>query len=195
MGCIYGQARGQAADGGKNQQLRDMAICANLAVVLVCLVSIGGCGDKTKPELSCTITPEKQICALGERVVVVFTLQNVSDRSLWVLTWCTPLEGMLNDMFDVRRDGEEVPYNGILASRGDPLANSYVLLEPGESTTASVDLGNGYDFSRPGVYRVVFRRRIWYTVGEYADLPRPLGEHEQVELQSNEILIRIESDT
>ena len=49
-----------------------------------------------------------------------------------MLTWYTPLEGMAGEILQVTRDGAKLPYQGILAKRGDPTREEYVTIEPGE---------------------------------------------------------------
>ena len=48
----------------------------------------------------------------GEPVEVVFQLSNPTAQPLFVLDWHTPLEGLLNDFFEVTRDGTELSYRG-----------------------------------------------------------------------------------
>ena len=78
----------------------------------------------------------------GDIVKIQFTLTNDSDVDLYVLKWYTPLEGIGGQIFRVERDGQAVPYTGILAMRGDPTPEGYQLLEAGQSASASVTPGS-----------------------------------------------------
>jgi peptidyl-Lys metalloendopeptidase len=93
---------------------------------------------------------------VGEEVNLRFTLTNESDSPLYFLKWYTPLEGIAGEIFKVTRDGLVVPYEGILASRAFPTSDSYVLINPGESVSAVVDLGTSFDFSEVGTYQIGF---------------------------------------
>jgi peptidyl-Lys metalloendopeptidase len=92
----------------------------------------------------------------GEAVKLTFTLTNHSPEKLYVLTWYTPLEGIFGEIFRVERDGQPIAYEGPLVMRGDPLPENYVLLEPGASVSAEVDLATVYNFSQAGEYTIEF---------------------------------------
>ena len=92
----------------------------------------------------------------GEAVRVTFTLTNHAPERLYVLTWYTPLEGIFGEIFRVEHDGQSIAYEGPLVMRGDPLPEHYVLLEPGASVSAEVDLATAYDFSQVGEYTIEF---------------------------------------
>jgi peptidyl-Lys metalloendopeptidase len=92
----------------------------------------------------------------GKAVRLTFTLTNHSAERLYVLTWYTPLEGIFGEIFRVGRDGQAIPYEGPLVMRGDPLPENYVLLDPGASVSAELDLATAYDFSQAGDYTVEF---------------------------------------
>lgn len=85
---------------------------------------------------------------------VRFTLTNRGDRPVSVLKWHTPLEGIQNDIFDIVREGKPVPHVGRLVKRGQPTAEDFVTLGPGETASAVVDLGEAYAFPEPGRYEV-----------------------------------------
>lgn len=128
---------------------------------------------------------------MGSAVAVAFTLENLSAEPLSVLTWYTPLEGLHGDIFRIRRDGEEVLYQGRLAKRGDPQAEEYVRIEPGDSVSAEVDLAGGYDLSMAGEYRVEFNGRIHDVAGAGAMLPRAQDEHRGLEIPGNAVVFRV----
>jgi heat shock protein HslJ len=93
----------------------------------------------------------------GAVVNVKFTLTNTSAHGFFVLKWFTPLEGLAGDIFQVRRDGEELPYVGKLVKRGAPVSEDYVWIDAGGSVSAEIDLAEGYDFSQAGQYTLLFR--------------------------------------
>ena len=93
---------------------------------------------------------------VGEEVNLKFTLTNTSETPLYVLKWYTPLEGIAGEIFKITRDGQAVPYEGILASRSFPTSESYVFINAGESLSAIVDLGTSFDFSEAGRYQIGF---------------------------------------
>jgi hypothetical protein len=109
---------------------------------------------------------------------------------MYVLKWYTPLEGFAGRIFRVTRNGEGIPYEGIEASRGAPLPDEYVYLEPGGSTSAINDLASVYDFSKTGTYRIVFISprisQIAYTEDEMA---KSVDDLVPVEMPSNVVTL------
>lgn len=128
----------------------------------------------------------------GEAVKLRFTLTNHSPEPLYVLTWYTPLEGVLGEIFRVEHDGRAAPYEGPLVMRGDPLPEHYVLLEPGASASAEVDLATAFDFSHLGEYTIEFLSpRISHVAHTQADLAQTVDDLGPVEIPSNRVTISI----
>jgi len=128
----------------------------------------------------------------GGTVNTRFTLTNTSSEGLFVLKWFTPLEGLAGDIFQIERDGAELPYVGKLVKRGAPTSDDYVWIDAGGSISAEVDLAEGYDFSQAGEYTVQFRSpRLSHTArtsGEQAD---SLDELEVVPIQSDPVSVTV----
>jgi hypothetical protein len=128
----------------------------------------------------------------GDPVRVEFTLTNASGQDLYVLEWYTPLEGIWGEIFRVTRDGRAIPYEGPLVSRGAPLPEEYVLLTPGASASATVDLSPVYDFSEPGTYTIAFiSPRISHVARSEDELATSLDELHPVDMPSNRLEIVI----
>lgn len=129
---------------------------------------------------------------LGEPVKVQFHLVNDSNEDLYVLNWFTPLEGIGGEIFHVKRDGEIVPYQGILASRDDPGPESYTLLEPRGMASAEVDLAEAFDFSRPGIYTIEFiSPRNSHVARSEAEMSVTLNDLGPVQIPANEVTVKI----
>ncbi len=140
--------------------------------------------------LDCTLQAE-EIHTIGEPVVVEFHLHNRGDCTIHILTWYTPLEGILGEVFRVTRDGSDVPYRGILAKRGLPGPDEYVPIEPGRAVSARVDLAEGYDLSEPGRYHVEFTSRLWDITDDGSSIPRSLDAHQPMELPCSTVSFRV----
>lgn len=84
-----------------------------------------------------------------------FELTNTGDQDLYVLTWYTPLEGLHSDCLSVLRDGERLIYDGVLARRGPPTPEDYVLVPARGTVSKSFELSSAYEVSPPGDYDVV----------------------------------------
>jgi peptidyl-Lys metalloendopeptidase len=105
-------------------------------------------------------------------VPVQFTLTNSSDHAFDALTWHTPIDASNSNVFHVEKDGEAVAYTGRLVLRANPSADDYVHLEPGESRTWTIDIGELYDLAVPGRYRVALEdeaQRVRLHSAERAD--------------------------
>lgn len=113
---------------------------------------------------SCSIQTDKQSYSSSDPVRLSFELTNSNNCDLYVLKWHTPLEGLYNKYLKVTVGGEDVPYRGIMAKRGNPPAESYVLIQAGASVSGSVDIGKGYDTSSPGSYSVELKTRLMDVV-------------------------------
>jgi hypothetical protein len=110
---------------------------------------------------------------------------------LYVLTWYTPLEGIAGDIFQVTRDGEKLPYQGMLAKRGDPAREEYIAIKPGEATSAEVDLRMGYDLSTPGSYQVQFTAGLQDVSDDASPIPRKRDDHRPQSQSCNTVSFRI----
>lgn len=128
----------------------------------------------------------------GGPIIVKFLLKNNSEDPLYLLKWYTPLEGIAGEIFDVIRDGQKVPYIGILAKRGDPTPESYVLLNPGEEITSEVNIAEAYDFSALGLYSITFRSpRISHIAHSEEEIPATLEELGPISIPSNTVTLEI----
>lgn len=130
--------------------------------------------------LSCTLqSPAKAVA--GKPVSVSFELTNVTNQTLYVLTWNTPLEGrLLNDTFEVTRDGVELPYLGPMVKRAPPTADSYVAIAPKASVTKEVEISNAYGVTTPGAYGIEFRGSLMDVTADKARAPPPDGNYQGV---------------
>lgn len=154
-----------------------------LYISLIAFVLLAACAQKETPvsatpslSLDCTLEMDESYAA-GKPVHLKFELHNPTDRTLYLLTWYTPLEGIAGEIFQVTRDGQALPYRGMLAKRGDPSRDEYVAIDPGETASAEVDLGIGYDLSAPGSYQVQFTAGLQDVADDVSSVPRKRDAH------------------
>jgi peptidyl-Lys metalloendopeptidase len=88
------------------------------------------------------------------RVTVRFTFRNISHEDLYILAYETPFRGFERDLFVVERDGERIPYIGMVAFRAGPMKDDWVQLAPGAEISEVLDISSAYDTSRGGTYTV-----------------------------------------
>jgi peptidyl-Lys metalloendopeptidase len=103
-----------------------------------------------------SISPEKNSLKSSDDVVFRVTITNTSSTPQYVLKWHTPFAGVEDHLFDVTRDGVDVPYLGRHYKRGAPTAKDYYVLKPGQSQTSRVELSAMYDMSVTGDYAVKY---------------------------------------
>jgi peptidyl-Lys metalloendopeptidase len=88
---------------------------------------------------------------------ITVALTNNSSETAYLPQWQTPLGGVLDDLFSVTLNGEEVAYTGVHAKWSQPSKAQMVELDAGQTVYAKVQLGNFYDMYRTGVYQVKYR--------------------------------------
>lgn len=89
-------------------------------------------------------------------VWVTVTISNPTAQPIKLLKWLTPVLGVEEPLFAVKRDGEPVGYIGPVYKRPAITEQDYILLKPGESISSNVNLGEYYDLSKSGQYEVFY---------------------------------------
>jgi len=150
--------------------------------------------DQARCLFNCTLALEKE-GRTGAAVNLRFSLKNMSDSTLYVLTWYTPLEGLYGDIFRITRDGgERIPYRGIMAKRGNPTVEDYIAVEPGKAVSAVVDLAEAYDLSQTGDYRVEFSGTLPDVCKDKQLIPRKQADHKPYSITCNAIDFKIAAE-
>jgi len=104
--------------------------------------------------------------------VVLFSLTNVSDEDLFVLSYQTPLRGIEANLFDIMLDGAQLPYFGIEPYRLGPAAKDWIRIRPGDTLSAKVNLANSYNLASEGSYEIRYSANHQiYTAAEEHLLP------------------------
>jgi peptidyl-Lys metalloendopeptidase len=124
--------------------------------VVALLVSAMGASAAPRV-LSAEIQAERATLGASDDVYVRFTLHNESSQDLYVLSWQTPLRGVEENIFDVRRDGQPVDYIGRLYKWATPRPEDFIRIPAGRSVSARVELSSVYDISRSGEYSIQYR--------------------------------------
>jgi peptidyl-Lys metalloendopeptidase len=128
---------------------------------------------------------------LREPIVIDFTLENLSDHNVWVLTWYTPLEGIKGNIFDVTCDGKPIPYEGIMARRGNPRREDYIQIPSMAAVSATVDLSEAYKIHQCNECKVKFRGRIYDFSNIEGVVPKENIGHNSMNISGNIVSFRI----
>jgi hypothetical protein len=125
----------------------------------------------------------------GNPIIITFTLENLSNQDLWVLTWYTPLEGIKGEIFKIVCNGEEIPYEGRLVKRGLPTKDNYMSIGSRKSISAEVDLSTAYTFPTCNECIVSFNGMIYDVQKTYEFLPKK--EHKPFKIMGNSVSFSI----
>lgn len=128
------------------------ALCATALVAAAFALSTPALATVTV-----TLAPLQTTIKRGEDVLVRVTLTNTAAAVQYVLRWRTPLDGIDDALFDVRRDGQPVTYLGRHIKRAAPGPADFLRLEPGASLTQTVELSRLYEMTVTGAYTVRYR--------------------------------------
>ena len=134
----------------------------------------------------------KENYRLDEPIIIDFTLENVSDHDLWVLSWYTPLEGLKGNIFEVRCDGKPIQYKGIMVKRGAPLREDYTYIPSKGSVSVTFDLSKAYEFAQCGECEVKFKGQIYDFSNRNDDIiQKETTRHNSVNIPGNAVSFRI----
>lgn len=104
-----------------------------------------------------TITPEQASLGKRDEVVVTVTLANTGAAPEHIAKGRTPFGPLEGALFEITRDGQPVRYLGREVKRAPPTDADMLLLAPGESRSARVELSSAYDMAATGAYAVRYR--------------------------------------
>jgi peptidyl-Lys metalloendopeptidase len=157
---------------------------------------LAACMCRIKPEprpaIECRVEPRPPLTA-GGPVQIRFALTNPTGEKVWVLTWNTPFEQRwMGTVFRLTGPGgEEIPYQGPMAKRGEPTIEQYMEIAPDGTAEAVVDLAQVYEFKNPGQYRLQVTGDLFDLTANADDLPRSTDLYEPVPLPCNEVLLEV----
>jgi peptidyl-Lys metalloendopeptidase len=97
----------------------------------------------------------------GGSLEVIVT--NTGRKAARIPSWQLPGNDPTSQLFRVSRDGVPVAYEGKLAKRGLPQAEDFVVLQPGRSYRAIVDLAASYDMAGRGQYQVTLASPLQFA--------------------------------
>jgi peptidyl-Lys metalloendopeptidase len=128
-----------------------------MALTAAALVAACVYASPASATITVALTPLQTTVKRGEDVLVRVTLTNTAAGAQYILRWRTPLDGIDDALFDVRRDGQPVTYLGRHIKRAAPGPADFLRLEPGASLTQTVELSRLYEMTVTGAYTVRYR--------------------------------------
>ena len=80
-------------------------------------------------------------------ILATVTFSNTSAAAAALYKWNACFDNYIhNDVFEIELDGVRISYFGILAKRGEPMADDFVMVAPGKKVSCTVDLAAAYKF-------------------------------------------------
>jgi len=136
-----------------------MSLKGNWKSALGIAALAAACNAQAAPRgVAVSVVPEKTTLGQQDDVVVRVTITNNSGAPQYILKSRTPFEGVEEALFEVKRDGEKVPYLGAHIKRAAPTAADYFVLKPGASHSVKVELSALYDMSVSGDYQISYKQ-------------------------------------
>jgi hypothetical protein len=121
---------------------------------------------------------------VGQPLSLRFTLYNRTPLPVCVLRWYTPLEGLRGNILRVTLNGKELPYRGMMVKRENPTREDYACIPARGSVSKEFNLGESYDLSAPGRYRVAFVDQVRDYAWDEALIPRAGRDHRACKVDS-----------
>ncbi len=137
----------------KNKRSLFIILISLLAALFIVAGSVGA-APKDGPQV--TLDSAQGEFKASQDVLVTVTLSNPTGHSVRILNWFTPVNGLEEPVFQVKRDGEPVAYTGAIYKRPPATGSDYLSLKSGESVSYEVNLGDYYDLSGNGQYDIFY---------------------------------------
>jgi peptidyl-Lys metalloendopeptidase len=123
----------------------------------------------------------------GDAIDVTIRLKNTSDKPIKILTWGTPLEGLQSNFLVIRKGhasyNPKVPYIGILAKRGNPTEENFIIIPVDGSKEVTIDILEGYDISSFGDYRIKAEFYITFDKNGVLDIMKCSTAYNKINFQ------------
>lgn len=160
--------------------------------VFAALISLAATSALAAGPIRTELTLDTPFLDSTQNVYVTFTMTNVSDHTVRVLSWVTPFDGVEGNLFEVARNGEPVPYEGRVYKRPAPTDADYIVLAPAESRSVEVELSRFYAISYGGEYLIRFRHAS-YDHNHVQDLTKS-ADSALIDLRSNVVSFWMDGD-
>ena len=99
-------------------------------------------------KFDCTLSlPSPQRIEQG--ILLEFNIQNNTEKDILLLSWYTPFEGFLSNLFIITDNtGKKLNYKGAMVKRFSPEPEDYIKLTSKEKFSIQLDLTQAYQFSK-----------------------------------------------
>jgi peptidyl-Lys metalloendopeptidase len=184
-----------------NVSLRRLIPTSIAAVVLTLTAFVAQPQGAGGNGLSITLSSDSANLKGTDDVAVNVRVTNYSAEAMYVPKRFLPSDLATAGVFTVTRDGQPVPYLGVLVKRGALTGADFVKIAAGASLDFQVELSSLYDLSATGVYSIRYDvksvetmrgRAVATTLA--ADRAATQGQTQSLDLASNTIAQTIAGD-
>jgi len=98
----------------------------------------------TSSIISCEVSIDPKQ-SLNKELFLTYIIKNTSAHSIELLTWYTPLEGFMSDLFLITNElDEEIPYEGPMFKRTVPSIDDFVTIKAEQAISIKLNLLQSY---------------------------------------------------
>ena len=107
---------------------------------------------------------------VGKDIICKAVITNSEDRDNYLLKRNTPLDKLVSHTFQITKDGNPVPYDGLLYQRTPPTSKEFLLVPAKSSISTSIELSQSYSLKPNADYKVILRAMIAYYTHNISDI-------------------------
>jgi peptidyl-Lys metalloendopeptidase len=176
-----------------SRRIRIISISA--ALILTGMITSAAVWAARLPDIGSQLTMQPTPITDSRSVNVTVTVTNRSTEPQTFLRRGTAFADLFDSpIFAVERNGEPLQYLGRMVKYGPPTPADFITLGPGESRAVTVNIGDVYDLSFPGLYRVQIHAGMRGVSGRVPDFDGGARGSWTGQLGSNVVDFSIEAD-
>lgn len=92
---------------------------------------------------------------------ISFLIRNNSTKDVLIAKRFTPIDGILQNLFEVEYNGENLSYRGKMARLPDLTKDEFIKISARSNLSRDIDLSKEYDFSGKGKYTIRFKQSVY----------------------------------
>ncbi|WP_206483050.1 hypothetical protein [Thalassotalea sp. G2M2-11] len=128
-------------------------------IVILSFITFIAMSTPTHRYLQCEIFAEHHQ-QNSHGIMLTYKVTNTSAQSLKLLSWYTPLEGFMSNLFEITdSQGKQLAYQGPMFKRVQPLEEDFIVIEANNSRSITLNLLDAYSLTA-GHYQISLRPKV-----------------------------------
>ncbi len=112
-------------------------------------------GIRIPQGIEVTLSMPQQVFSATDDLTVLVSYTNITDKKIRMLKIGTALDGgLFNDILNISKGGEKIDYSGPYLKRLPPADSDYIVIQPRQTKTVSVDINKAYAVDEKGQYNL-----------------------------------------